>query len=339
MKVALISDQHFGLADGSERFHDNFELFYKNIFFPELLKRKITKVYHLGDVFHNRKKIDTSTIQKARDYFFDPLAKNDIEISIIVGNHDIYYRETNRVNSPSLILKSYSNAKIYQQPAEEDNIALLPWINKSNAEEVYNFIKNTKCNVLMGHLELKGFKFNKKQVAEHGMGTKIFEKFDKVLSGHYHTRSKKGNIEYIGAPTQHTWIDDGDMKGFYIFDTETLEMDFIENPHNMYHSFIYSDDMNVEKEIEKCENRMVKVLFNKIENYGKYNDMLHEINKVAYDIKNTDLSSFTTDIDSETIDVEDTSDIIKNYILELSDIDHEKVYSIMNNLYNEALTN
>ena len=338
MKVALISDQHFGLSDGGDRFHDNFQLFYDNIFFPELLKRNIGKIYHLGDVFHNRKKIDTSTIKKARDYFFDPLAKAEIKMSIIVGNHDVYYRETNRVNSPSLLLSSYSNITIYQSPVEEDNIALVPWINKENSTDVYKFILNTKCNVLLGHLELKGFKLNKKQVAEHGMGTKAFEKFDKVLSGHYHTRSKKGNIEYIGSPTQHTWIDDGDIKGFYILDTKTLEMEFIENPYNMYYSFTYSDDINVEKEFPKCKNRMVKILFNKIEDYSKYNDMIHEINKIAYDIKNTDLSSFSTDINSDSIEIEDTSEIIKNYILELVDIEHEKVYQLMNDYYNEAVT-
>jgi hypothetical protein len=278
-------------------------------------------------------------MQRSKEYFFDPLEKNEIKMSILVGNHDVYYKETNRINSPSLVLKSYQNITIYDSPAEEDNVAFLPWINKTNAEESLAFIKSTKCNILLGHLELKGFNLNRKQIAEHGMGTKYFQKFDKVLTGHFHTRSKKGNIEYIGSPTQHTWIDDGDIKGFYIFDTSTLEMEFIENPYNMYYSLTYTDDMDIEKEIPKCENRIVKILYNNVEDHAKYNELQLLINKVSHDIKNTDTSSFSTEIDSESIDIQDTSEIIKHYVIELEDINHEKVYSLMVGYYNEASTN
>jgi hypothetical protein len=336
----VISDQHFGLSSDSEIFHDNFEKFYKDIFFPTLLERKIKKVYHLGDVFHQRKKTNTSTLKKAREYFFDPLAKHGIDISIIIGNHDAYFKESNDVNSPSLTLDSYDNVKVYSECAEEDNIALLPWINKSNAQECFNFIKNTKCNILFGHLELKGFKFDKNRTAEHGMSPKYFNRFDKVLSGHYHTRSKKDNIEYIGAPTQHTWIDDNDKKGFYIFDTKSTEMEYIENPHNLYYSFKYKEDLNFDKIVENSTNRFVKVFTDEIKDQKKYNELISRVNEVAHDIKNSDAKMYLLDEENvENIKYEDTADIIKKYILDLDDIDNKAVYDTMMEFYNEALTN
>ena len=37
------------------------------------------------------------------------------------------------------------------------------------------------------------------------------------------------------------WNDAGDIRGFNIFDTETYEMEFIENPYNMFEKVYYED--------------------------------------------------------------------------------------------------
>ena len=48
MKVAIITDTHYGARKGSKYLHDHFELFYKNIFFPTLEEQGVEAVIHMG---------------------------------------------------------------------------------------------------------------------------------------------------------------------------------------------------------------------------------------------------------------------------------------------------
>jgi len=335
MKYVLITDQHFGLKNESEKFHENFQLFYDKVFFPYLEKSGIKNIIHLGDVFHARKKIDTQTLALAKRYFFDRLEAMDIKVDILLGNHDVYYKESNVPNAPALVLKNYKNVTVYDSYYELGNILLLPWINKNNAEDVYDILKSTKCNVVMAHLELKGFKLNKKTTTDFGMSPKIFSRFDMVLSGHFHTKHSIDHIHYLGAPTEHTWIDVNDKKGFHEFDSKTLDLKFIENPYTMFTIMKYEE--NVDIDLTLVENRYVKLYADGIEDRTHLNSLVDKIEKVCYDLtliedSNVDLST----VDSENIEVEDTSEIIKNYVLQLENIPHQAIYDLMNKAYLEA---
>ena len=107
MKVAIITDTHYGARKGSKHLHDYFELFYKNVFFPSLEEHKIDTVVHMGDIFDSRKAIDLQSLEWAKRVVFEPLKKYKVHLAI--GNHDCYYKNTNNVNSPQLLLKSYPN--------------------------------------------------------------------------------------------------------------------------------------------------------------------------------------------------------------------------------------
>jgi DNA repair exonuclease SbcCD nuclease subunit len=52
-----------------------------------------------------------------------------------------------------------------------------------------------------------------------------FLKFELVMSGHFHTKSQKGNITYLGNTYQMYWNDYADQRGFHIFDTDTLKLE------------------------------------------------------------------------------------------------------------------
>ena len=151
MKVAIITDTHYGARKGSKYLHDYFELFYQNVFFPALKEHGVEAVIHMGDVFDNLK---------------------DYDVHMIIGNHDTYYKNTNEINSPELLLQTYSNIKTYSQPTEVNigglGILFLPWINQGNDELSFNCIKKTSCRCAMGHLELQGFRVNRQIVMEHG---------------------------------------------------------------------------------------------------------------------------------------------------------------------------
>ena len=139
-KVALITDTHFGVRKGSQIFHDYFERFYADTFFPALDERNIRTVLHLGDVFDVRKGIDYWSLDWAKRVFFDPLMARGIDTHIIVGNHDIFYRTSLKLNSIQLNLREYDNLVLYDKPEtmriQGTDIFMVPWICEDNAEAV-----------------------------------------------------------------------------------------------------------------------------------------------------------------------------------------------------------
>ena len=144
-----------------------------------------------------------------------------------MGNHTAYYKNTNEINAIDLLLREYDNVHVYCESTEvkidDLNVMMVPWINSENEESTFKHLKKTKCNVVMGHLELNGFQVNQQVIMDHGTPATIFKKFDRTFSGHFHTRSNEEGIYYLGNPYELYWNDVDDTRGFHIFDTETLE--------------------------------------------------------------------------------------------------------------------
>ena len=233
-KIALITDTHFGVRKGSQLFHDYFRKFYEDTFFPFLDRHHVDTVVHLGDCFDNRKTIDYWSLDWAKRHFFDVLQQKGIDLHLIVGNHDIFYKESLSVNSPALNLREYDNIALYTSPEtatiKGKDVFMVPWICTGNAEQFVSQLDATAAGICMGHLELAGFYANKDYKCEHGTDPNHFKKFDRVFSGHFHKKSKKGNVTYLGNPYQMFWNDEGETRGFHIFDLDTLELEFIKNP-------------------------------------------------------------------------------------------------------------
>ena len=212
MKVAIITDQHFGSHKGSQVYLDYYSEFYENIFFPWLKRNKITTLLDLGDTFDNRKSIDFVTLNWARKYY-DTLRAMDITVHTLVGNHTAYYKNTNELNTLALLLQDYDNVYCYDDAIDLDiggtSILFVPWICAENYDKSLKTIRNSTSKVAMGHLELSGYLARPGFVYEHGMDAGIFSHFDLVLSGHFHHKSSKGNIKYLGNPYQIYWNDYG----------------------------------------------------------------------------------------------------------------------------------
>ena len=196
MKVAIITDQHFGARKNSKLFHDYILKFYNNIFFPYLEKEGITTIVDMGDTFDSRKGIDFSALSWAKNNYYDRLQSMGITVHTIVGNHTAYYKNTNEVNAVDLLLREYANVRIYSETTEiildKLKVLIIPWINAENEKNTIKSIKNTSSICAMGHLELQGFRVNSAVVMDRGLESKLFKKFTKVFSGHYHTRSDDG---------------------------------------------------------------------------------------------------------------------------------------------------
>ena len=204
MKVALITDQHFGGKQDSQYFSEYIEKFYTNQFFPYLLEHDIINVVDLGDTFDRRKYVNFHTLNEVKRFYFDVLAQHNIKLHSIVGNHSTYYRNTNNVNSSELLYSHYNNIEVYPEASticiDGTVIDLIPWINSENYEKTMYFIKHSKAQVALGHLEVAGFAMYKGYNAEDGISKDIFKGYEIVCSGHYHHKSSKDNIHYLGAP-------------------------------------------------------------------------------------------------------------------------------------------
>jgi len=340
MKIAIITDSHYGARKGSKLFQDYFELFYKNVFFPTLEQYGITTVIHMGDAFDSRKSIDYQSFEWAKKVVFEPLSKYDVHL--ITGNHDCYYKNTNNVNSPNLLLQSYPNVKTYSSPTEIKvdnlNVLLIPWICMENEEQSLKAIKNTKSKIAMGHLELQGFNVNRSVVMEHGLEANIFKNFTKVFSGHYHTRSDNGTVFYLGNPYEMFWNDVNDPRGFTIFDTETLEHTPVNNPYRMFYNIYYEDTPHQIFDASEYENKIVKVIVRKksdTKQFEKFIDKLYSSN--VSELKIVENFQIQESENFEAFDSEDTMSILNRYIEEAEvTLDKSVVQKLLQEVYQEA---
>ena len=343
MKIAIITDQHFGARKNSKLFHDYFLKFYNDIFFPTLEKESITTIVDMGDTFDSRKGIDFSALSWAKNNYYDKL--KDYTIHTIVGNHTAYYKNTNEVNAIDLLLREYENVKTYSETTEVkiDNldVLLVPWINSDNEERTFKHLNKTKCEVVMGHLELNGFQATHGHIMEHGTPVSAFQKFKRVLSGHYHTRSNKEGIYYLGNPYEMFWNDVGDTRGFHLFDTETLELTPVNNPYRIFYKIFYDDIDYQLFDSRPYENKIVKVIVrtkSDIQQFEKFVDKLYAsgINDLKI-VENFDFSGWYCKDDDEEFESEDTMSILSRYIEEADvKLDKSLMQKMIREVYQEA---
>jgi len=340
MKVAIITDTHYGCKKGSKYIHDYFELFYKNVFFPALEENNVEAVIHMGDAFDSRKSIDYQSLEWSKRVVFDPLKKYDVHM--IIGNHDTYYKNTNTVNSPELLLQTYSNIKTYSEPKEVSigglKILFLPWINQENEAKTFKLIQKTSSKVAMGHLECQGFRVNRQLIMEHGLQSELFEKFERVYSGHYHTRSNNGIIFYLGNPYEMYWTDVNDTRGFHIFDTETLEHTPINNPYKLFYNIYYEDTPYQMFDATEYQNKIVKVIVrkkSKPKDFEKFIDKLYSVGvqelKIIENFEIQESEDFKVDEDENTLS------LLNRYIDDSEfDFDKSVIKNILQGLYQQA---
>jgi hypothetical protein len=339
--VACLTDTHWSARKASKSLHEYFQLFYDNVFFPALEEYGVEVVIHMGDAFDNRKSIDFWGLDWTRRVVLEPLRK--YEVHMIVGNHDIFLRNSTEINAPELLLKDYPNIKTYSSPTNTKvggiDVTFIPWICSENHEETMNVIKKSKAKVAFGHLELQGFYVNKNLIMEdHGLDSNIFSKFTKVFSGHYHTRSDNGSIFYLGNPYEMYWTDVNDTRGFHIFDTETLIHTPINNPYKLFYNIYYEDTPYQTFDVREYENKIVKVIVRKKtkpKDFEKFIDKLYSVGiqdlKIIENFDIQESEEFIVDEEENTIS------ILNRYIDEAEvQFDKNIIKDILQDLYKES---
>lgn len=341
MKVLLITDQHFGVRNDNQNFQEIYKEYYGDVVIPFIKKSKIKHILCLGDTFDKRKSINFNSLDSAKEMWFNPLEEMGVKMTMLVGNHDIYYKNTIQVNAPQLLLGEYKNIDIVSSPREQmfgdRKMLLLPWICDQNEDQTWELVKNTDATICMGHLEMKGFEAHPGYVHEHGLDKNVFKKFELVCSGHYHTKSTDGNFNYLGNPYQLYWNDVYDDRGFHVLDTLTGKLKFHKNPINTFEKLIYDD--GILNENVEVKNRYVKLIIQKKTDYNKFDNTVKFLyDSGVADLKIIeDLSVELSDIDEDNIETEDTLSVLERYISEIeTNLDRKMINDIMRSLYQEA---
>ena len=346
MKVAILNDTHCGIRNSSNLFLDNAEKFFSDVFFPYLLANNISHIVHLGDFYDNRKFVNFNALSRCRNYFLKPLRENKMTMDIICGNHDTYYKNTNELNSLKELLGHYMNeVHIVHEPTVMDydglKMALVPWICAENEERTIKFIKNCKADIVGGHFDIIGYEMMKGIKCEHGLDRSLFERFEAVYSGHFHTKSSQDNIHYLGSQLEFFWNDAHDNKYFHILDTDTRELTPVRNPHTMFHRIRY-DDLStdyMDYDLSQVEGKFVKIVVINKKNQFTFDRFVDRIqNRTIHDLKIQEtFDEFIGSNVDDKVSVEDTAELLNNYIDGVeTELSKDRIKKEMQNLMTEA---
>jgi hypothetical protein len=282
-----------------------------------------------------------------KEIFFHPLKEMGGNVRIIVGNHDIYYKNTLKVNSMEELTKGMDHVTVYSDPcevslSEDHKVLFLPWICADNEDKSKELIEKTRTKVAFGHLQIVGIEQDKGSFAMEGHSIPMFKAFQRVFSGHFHHRSITGNITYLGNPYEITWSDYNDKRGFHIYDTETMETEFIENPYSMFHKIYYNDEKNDYGDLSKYEDTYVKIIIENKDNNYLFEILMDKLidagtSNISVVDNLFDIEDLGDDIDGIE-DVEDTMSVIRNCVDGLQIKNKEDMNKLMQDLYGEALT-
>ena len=347
MKIAILNDTHCGIRNSAEIFLNNAADFYSNVFFPECERQGVKQIVHLGDYYDHRKFVNFKALNHNRKCFLDPMRNAGMRMDIIPGNHDTYYKNTNDLNSLKELLGYYMNeVHIIMEPTVMEygslKMAMLPWINQENYESSMKFIQECKADWLGAHLELGGFEMMRGITNAHGMDHTLFNKFELVMTGHFHCGSRQDNIWYLGSQMEFFWSDAHDPKYFHIVDTETREVERIVNPYTLFEKIVYNDeemDYNT-YDLSGIDKKFVKVVVvNKKDTFlfDRFIDRIqsHDIHELK--IAENFNEFLGENVEDEEIKFDDTEAIVNTYIEAVdTDLDKDKIKTQVRELMVEA---
>jgi len=348
MKIAILNDTHFGARNDSSIFLNYFLDFFEEQFFPYCKENNIDQIIHLGDLMDRRKYVNFNTLREVRKRFFEHLESDKLHVHCILGNHDTFYKNTNEVNSIKELFSGKNDYfHLYEKPTavEFDGlcIGLVPWMSPDMMDECNEFLSNCSCPIIGGHFELSGYEVLRGVKFRGGMSDAMLQRFEMVMSGHFHSKSTNKNIHYLGTQYQITFSDLYDKKGFHVLDTETRELEFIENKRRKFYHIEYDDEnpeILVNLDFKKYADCYVKVIIkNKTKRklFDAFLDTLYKHGVVDITVVE-DMSDFT--IEESDIDMaKDTLTIINDEIDSDEEIkDKSEIKQLIRDLYMEGLS-
>ena len=335
MKFVIVTDTHLGKKSNDEDNQLTLNLFKTICSTAE--EKGIKKFIHLGDLFHGR-----TLSYKTMDYAnqIGRMLSNTFEISYIcVGNHDVHYKDQISPNGISPIFQPFPNIEVVDTITELDidDIALFPWPTSENI----HLLEEAESKVIIGHFginELPMNRFGSYNIKEP-LNISDFKDFKLVLSGHYHTPSERSNIKYLGSP-YHMEFSDAGNRGYYIFDSEDISLEFIKFDSPKFKIYNVDSDEFTEEEIygnhirldfpSKKENTEIENLIEKVENLGALSVKTKFNFQSEFEVKEQE---------KDISELGDNKEIMNDYIDNIevpNGIKKDHLKSVMDNIFEES---
>lgn len=348
-KIIILGDMHIGARSASTVVMEHQLKFYEDQLFPYMEKNGIKTILQLGDLLDTRKFSNHLILHSWRERFFSYMENHNISFITLLGNHDIFFRNTLDVNSVSLFVGHHDNVTIVDAPTDmligKTAFSIIPWVCDGNLKAVEDHLEATTSPYCAGHFEFNGFEINPGIMCTDGMDAGMVKQFDAVFSGHFHTRGSKGNITYIGIPTEMTWIDYNDPKGFTVFDTSNGDSEFIQNPVRLFKKIVYHDKdqgdsyyKTIDNDVTDCYVKVIATSKTDPYQFDKFVTLL--ISKNPIDLKIIDEFDTTIDTGFENVDVEavDTTVLMDMFVDQLdTELSKDRIKAMLKKLYVEAV--
>lgn len=349
----IVGDKHYGIRNDSPDFLEYQMKFVEECLIPYCRDHNIKRIFFVGDMFDKRKQTNTRTLHEVRVRLIEALRALGIDVIILLGNHDIFYRDSLEISTPyEFFANRYKGVYVITEPCTTKigkmSVDIIPWICKENHDDVMNFISSSQSDVALGHFELTGFKFAKDgQVCENGLSPKVLRKYKRVYSGHFHGESENGNIKYVGTPYQLTWSDYNDPKGFYVFDSDNGEVEFVPNPFEMFKMVVYDEDLPECKKpditnFHQYKDTVVKLVVKNRKSKAKFNkfrDMFYQVKVMKLDIIEQDQAAYDANKLLTLAEAQDTETLIVDSVknLQNQEVDQNVLQSLMKSIHDRAL--
>jgi predicted phosphodiesterase len=239
MKYAVLTDTHIGARNSSPLFTRHIRRFFTEVFWPKVDAEGVEAILHVGDVFESGRTLSMEALATFNDVVLTEVQKRKLPIYLIVGNHDMPFRDHAVPNMVRELCWTHKEITVVDEPTEVDNLLLLPWPTPDLHEKTVEWAKTSSAKYVFGHLDITGARMNGNRVSEGGIAPKLFRRFKHVYSGHFHCRSTMANITYLSNPIDLTWSEIG-WHGFWLFESKTGRMDEVETPWRV-HNLITAD--------------------------------------------------------------------------------------------------
>jgi hypothetical protein len=229
-KIFLLGDLHIGVRNNSIEWATSQKEFLIDYFCKEVDRAGFNPETDIliqeGDWFHNREHTNNRIWNDSLEIFSVLSKKFKRGIYIILGNHDVYYKDNNSIHSLKGVEKIFSNIHVFEKPEiltlnSTHRFLMLPWIEDEHkiSNTVSKYI--SKAEYIVCHADIKDFKLNKWIKLQTGLELNLLKNFVRVYSGHIHIHQENGNVLYTGTPFELDRGDRGNPKGFYVLELTT----------------------------------------------------------------------------------------------------------------------
>lgn len=272
--IYLLGDLHIGVKNNSNEWFDIQKQFLVKWFIEQIKEDgfdpDLDLLMQAGDWNHVRESTNVRISNESLGIFKFLSKTFKRGIHVILGNHDVYYKDRTDVHSLKEVDLIFDNIKIYETPEILEingmhKFLMLPW--EHDTSELSRKVKHFSgsADYVICHADIKDFKLNKWTKLEHGLDKSELKKFKHIYSGHIHIRQEHENMKYVGTPYQLDRGDHGNTKGFYKLNVEGPEIieTFFENTFSpKYVKYKADDILNISlSEIKKMfNNNFVDIL-------------------------------------------------------------------------------